>query len=38
MTTEEDFQAALDLHPDDWQTRLVFADWLQDRSDSPADG
>jgi hypothetical protein len=29
MTTEEDFQRQLDLHPDDHQTRLVFADWLE---------
>ena len=38
MTTEEDFQKALDANPDDWQTRLVFADWLQDRDDPRADG
>jgi uncharacterized protein (TIGR02996 family) len=38
MTTEEDFQAALDADPDDWQTRLVFADWLQDRGDERAEG
>src|SRR3954452_8555626 len=38
MTTEDDFQAALDTHPDDWQTRLVFADWLQERGDPRADG
>jgi uncharacterized protein (TIGR02996 family) len=30
MTTEDDFQAALDANPGDWQTRLVFADWLQE--------
>lgn len=34
MTTEDDFQAALDANPEDWQTRLVFADWLQERGDS----
>jgi uncharacterized protein (TIGR02996 family) len=38
MTTEDDFQAALDAATDDWQTRLVFADWLQDRSDPRSDG
>ncbi len=30
MTTEDDFQTALDAAPDDWQTRLVFADWLDE--------
>ncbi len=38
MTTEEDFQHALDANPNDWQTRLVFADWLQDRDDPRAEG
>jgi uncharacterized protein (TIGR02996 family) len=38
VTTEDDFQSALDENPDDWQTRLVFADWLQDRGDPRADG
>lgn len=38
MTTEDDFQAALDAVPNDWQTRLVFADWLQDRGDPRAEG
>lgn len=38
MTTEDDFQAALDASPDDWQTRLVFADWLQERGDPRAEG
>jgi uncharacterized protein (TIGR02996 family) len=38
MTNEEDFQAALDTNPADWQTRLVFADWLQERGDPRADG
>jgi uncharacterized protein (TIGR02996 family) len=36
MTTEEDFQAALDATPEDWQTRLVFADWLEERGDPRA--
>jgi uncharacterized protein (TIGR02996 family) len=38
MTTEDDFQAALDANPDDWQARLVFADWLQERGDPRAEG
>ncbi len=38
MTTEDDFQRALDAEPEDWQTRLVFADWLQERYDPRADG
>lgn len=38
MTTEDDFQAALDREPGDWQTRLVFADWLEDRDDPRAEG
>jgi uncharacterized protein (TIGR02996 family) len=38
MTTEYDFQKALDENPEDWQTRLVFADWLQDRDDPRAEG
>jgi uncharacterized protein (TIGR02996 family) len=38
VTTEDDFQAALDAHPKDWQTRLVFADWLDERGDPRAEG
>lgn len=38
MTTEDDFNRALDAQPDDWHTRLVFADWLQDRGDPRAAG
>lgn len=38
MTTEDDFQAALDANPKSWQTRLVFADWLQERGDERAEG
>jgi uncharacterized protein (TIGR02996 family) len=38
MTTEDDFQAMLDLHPDDHQTRLIFADWLDERGDSRGPG
>jgi uncharacterized protein (TIGR02996 family) len=38
MTTEDDFQRALDEHPDDWHTRLVFADWLDERGDPRGPG
>lgn len=38
MTTEDDFQAALDANPDDWQTRLVLADFLQEQGDPRAEG
>jgi uncharacterized protein (TIGR02996 family) len=38
VTIEDDFQNALDANPRDWHTRLVFADWLQDRGDSRAAG
>lgn len=38
MTTEDDFQRALDADPSDWQTRLVLADWLQERDDPRAAG
>lgn len=38
MTTEDDFQAALDADPNDWQTRLVLADWLDDRGDPRGPG
>jgi uncharacterized protein (TIGR02996 family) len=38
MTTEDDFQRALDADPWDWQTRLVFADWLEERGDPRAPG
>ncbi len=38
MTTEDDFQAALDAQPSDWQTRLVLADFLQEQGDPRADG
>ena len=38
MTTEDDFQSALDAHPDDWNTRLVFADWLDEHGDPRAVG
>jgi uncharacterized protein (TIGR02996 family) len=38
MTSEDDFQRALDRRPDDWQARLVFADWLEERGDDRAEG
>jgi uncharacterized protein (TIGR02996 family) len=38
VTTEDDFQRRLDRRPDDWQTRLVFADWLEERGDPRAGG
>jgi uncharacterized protein (TIGR02996 family) len=38
VTTEDDFQSALDKDPEDWQTRLVFADWLQEHNDLRAEG
>lgn len=38
MTTEEDFQRALEADPEDYQTRLVFADWLQERDDPRSAG
>ena len=38
VTTEDDFQRALDADPEDWQTRLVFADWLDERGDERAEG
>jgi uncharacterized protein (TIGR02996 family) len=38
VTTEDDFQAALDENPEDWQTRLVFADWLDERGDERGPG
>jgi uncharacterized protein (TIGR02996 family) len=38
VTTEDDFRTTLDANPEDWQTRLVYADWLQDRGDPRAEG
>lgn len=38
MTTEDDFHKLLDQNPHDHHTRLVFADWLQDRGDPRAAG
>src|SRR5262245_31540456 len=38
MTTEDDFQAALDADAADWQARSAFADWLEVRGDPRAAG
>lgn len=38
LTTESDFQAALDAEPDNHLLRLIFADWLQERDDPRAAG
>jgi len=38
MATEEDFQSHLDQHPDDHQTRMVLADFLQENNDPRANG
>ncbi len=38
VTTEDDFHATLDARPDDWLTRLVLADFLQERDDPRVEG
>ena len=38
MTTEKDFQLLLDKHPEDWQTRLTLADFLEEQGDIRAAG
>ena len=38
MTTDDDFQQVLDANPEDRQTYLVLADWLQERGDERAEG
>jgi uncharacterized protein (TIGR02996 family) len=38
LATEDDFQSALDRDPDDYTTRLVFADWLDEHGDPRAEG
>ncbi len=38
MPTEEDFQNSLDERIDDWQLRLIFADWLEEHGDPRAEG
>jgi uncharacterized protein (TIGR02996 family) len=38
MTTEDDFQRQLDLHPDDHHTRMVLGDWLEEQGDPRGPG
>jgi uncharacterized protein (TIGR02996 family) len=38
VTTEDDFWAILEANPSDHTTRLVLADWLQERGDPRAEG
>src|SRR5262245_7234999 len=38
VTSENDFHNMLDANPADWHTRMVLADWLQDRADPRAAG
>jgi uncharacterized protein (TIGR02996 family) len=38
VTTEDDFRRRLNRVPWDWQARLVFADWLEERGDPRAEG
>ena len=38
MTSEDDFQRALDANPSDHTLRMVFADWLQEHDDPRAAG
>jgi uncharacterized protein (TIGR02996 family) len=38
LTTEDDFRRVIDANPSDWQTLLVFSDWLRERNDPRADG
>jgi uncharacterized protein (TIGR02996 family) len=38
VTTEDDFRRGIDANPEDWQTLLVFSDWLRERNDPRADG
>src|SRR4051812_46727360 len=38
VTTEEDFHALLEAHPDDHSTRLILADFLDDRGDPRGPG
>src|SRR5271156_2633515 len=38
MDTEDLLQKMLDEHPDDWQTRLVLADFLEEQGDVRAEG
>jgi uncharacterized protein (TIGR02996 family) len=38
VTTEDDFQKQLDAEPHDHHTRLIFADWLDERDDPRGPG
>jgi uncharacterized protein (TIGR02996 family) len=38
VSDEDAFHAALDANPEDWQCRLVFADWLDERGDPRGPG
>jgi len=38
VTTEEDFRRAINKNRNDWQSRLVFADWLEEQGDPRAMG
>jgi uncharacterized protein (TIGR02996 family) len=38
VTSEDDFQRQLDANPKDHHTRLVFADWLDERNDPRGPG
>ncbi len=33
-TTQTDFEAHLEHHPDGWEMRLVYADWLEEQGES----
>jgi len=32
VTDHTEFQSHLDAHPDDWEYRLVYADWLEEQA------
>ena len=34
MTDHSEFESHLDAHPDDWEYRLVYADWLEEHGDA----
>jgi len=38
MSEEESFNFLLDTNIDDWTTRLVYADWLEEHGDCRAEG
>lgn len=33
MTAEQDFERQLDADPHDWEQRLIYADWLEERGE-----